>query len=283
MGRLYHEGNLDVMRAGEDLNGASRNHKAERKLQLAGNFISKVFNYNHNHDELGRFATSGGSGSGGYSKKREVGVYAGGKKIGAVKLDSQREVDSKSVLKRLELNGDRFDGLSDDVVKRVRQEKLMKLDKESLKKVYNQREKAYRDAGKTKEDFARANDILRSVIGAGDDVFGKMETIGGNLDIEEKMSKDLMGDSKVMGFRQQTQELDKGFSRTSRWSDVPSTRGEYGSKEYTTEISRSNILLHPAVIYSADYDDVSTAAYSQEREYVLRNDKLDDVKEIERR
>lgn len=257
-----------------------RDRASNDKYRLADGLVRKIFNYNHNHDEFGRFATA--SGAGGYSAKREVGVYAGGKRVGAVKLDSQRDVDAKSTTKRLGLSGDRFDGVSDDVVRQVRQERLMKLDSATLKKVYNRREKAYREAGKSREDFEKANDILRSVIGAGDDVLSKVKTIGGNIDIEERLSKELIGNDKIIGFRQQSQGFDKGFSSTSRWSDVPSSRGEYGSKEYTTEINKNNILLHPAVVYSADYDDVSTAAYSQEREYVLRNDKLGSVKEIVR-
>lgn len=159
--------------------------------------------------------------------------------------------------------------LDKDLLKKLSEENLPNLSTKELYKVRERRKAMYA----TKEEFWLANQWLNSCVGSGGDALKKAEEIGFNPKKEIQLSKQLMGEDKILGFRNQEGKFDKDLMTTSRWSDIPGTYAKGKDTTLQTTISKENLLVHPKVLYSPEAESASSIVYSNEREYILDNTK----------
>ena len=199
-----------------------------------------------------------------------------------IRSSKKREAD----IRRIKSMADNYDyerelsQAPDEVIRHMADEELPRITHTKLLEVQFNRMLAYRSAGRTKEDFDLATEVLKDAIGSGGDLLYKAKQRGVDLSIEREMSKRLMGDNKILVFRQQDGKFRKNDpdNITSRWSDIPNTNDGSGDNYYSAEANKDNIFIHPLVLYSAAPDDNATKSYSGEREYILENSKIKKIK-----
>ena len=208
--------------------------------------------------------------------------YYDGRQDTTIRSSKKREAD----IRRIKSMADNYDyenelsQASDEVIRHMADEELPRITHSKLLEVQFNRMLAYRSAGRTKEDFDQATEVLKDAMGSGGDLLYKAKQRGVDLSIEREMSKRLMGDNKILVFRQQDGKFKKNDPNniTSRWSDIPNTNDGSGDNYYSAEANKDNIFIHPLVLYSAAPDDNATKSYSGEREYILENSKIKKIK-----
>ena len=203
--------------------------------------------YNPYRDEKGRFASGPSSSSDGGSKS--LILEKGG--IGEGYL------------------GDSLDELDDDQLSKLAKNPIADLSDKRIREVASMRQKMY----DTREEFDLANQWLMSIVGNGADIMDKARTLNFNPSKEIELSRRIIGDKEVTLFRNQEGDFDKKKYKESRWGDIPHSHSSSGN-DYTIKGNKTNILIHPEVLYSADIGDTF---YRQEREYVVDNSKIEDV------
>lgn len=208
--------------------------------------------------------------------------YYDGRPDTTIRSSKKREAD----IRRIKSMADNYDyerelsQAPDEVIRHMADEELPRITHSKLLEVQFNRMLAYRSAGRTKEDFDLATEVLKDAIGSGGDLLYKAKQRGVDLSIEREMSKRLMGDNKILVFRQQDGKFRKNDpdNITSRWSDIPNTNDGSGDNYYSAEANKDNIFIHPLVLYSTAPDDNATKSYSGEREYILENSKIRKIK-----
>lgn len=208
--------------------------------------------------------------------------YYDGRPDATIRSSKKREADIRRI-KSMADNYDYENELSqapDEVIRHMADEELPRITHSKLLEVQFNRMLAYRSAGRTKEDYDQATEVLKDAMGSGGDLLYKAKQRGIDLSIEREMSKRLMGDNKILVFRQQDGKFRKNDpdNITSRWSDIPNTNDGSGDNYYSAEANKDNIFIHPLVLYSAAPDDNATKSYSGEREYILENSKIKKIK-----
>lgn len=252
---------------------------ASRVERSSARLVELIQNYNHRHDKLGRFARATGGGTV-YDDYHEIVVSEHGKADRTIRISSKRSADIDEISRKAGTDyASELEKVPDDVVKHIANEKLPRITVAELSGVRRKRRAAYLDAGKTDEDFERSNQALLDARGSGGEFYRKAEIEGADLSIEKKLSQELMGDNKILVFRQQYGKFQKtGHNETSRWTDIPYAGNGSGDDYYSAIVSKDNIVIHPLVLYSADKSDSVNIVAGREREYILENSKIDKIK-----
>lgn len=252
---------------------------ASRVEKSSARLVQLIQNYNHRHDKLGRFARATGGGTV-YDDYHEIVVSEHGKADRTIRISSKRSTDIDEISRKAGTDyASELEKVPDDVVKHIANEKLPRITVAELSNVRRKRRAAYLDAGKTDEDFERSNQALLDARGSGGEFYRKAEIEGADLSIEKKLSQELMGDNKILVFRQQYGKFQKtGHNETSRWTDIPYAGNGSGDDYYSTIVTKDNIVIHPLVLYSADKSDSVNIVAGREREYILENSKIDKIK-----
>lgn len=252
---------------------------ASRVERSSAKLVELIQNYNHRHDKLGRFARATGGGTV-YDDYHEIIVSEHGKADRTIRISSKRSADIDEISRKAGTDyASELEKVPDDVVKHIANEKLPRITVAELSGVRRKRRAAYLDAGKTDEDFERSNQALLDARGSGGEFYRKAEIEGADLSIEKKLSQELMGDNKILVFRQQYGAFQRtGHNETSRWTDIPYAGNGSGDDYYSTIVTKDNIVIHPLVLYSADKSDSVNIVAGREREYILENSKIDKIK-----